>query len=74
MDNLLFPNFKADFRPADDDRYPWPHTFEGGDHFGRLGRVPDVNAEADDFRPQRQQRFNDIERPLIDIEFYQAGV
>ena len=47
--------------------------FECGDQFGRGRDVPDINAEADDFRVLGQQRFRNFDRRLMDVEFEQRG-
>ena len=73
LDDGLFFGFMADLRAAEDDFDVGPDTFDGGDDFGGRFNVPDVNAEADDFRIPREQDFGDIERTLVDVEFGEAG-
>ncbi len=65
--------FVADLRPAEDDREVRAEAFEGGDKLGCGRDVPDVNAEADDLRVPRQERFGDVDGSLVDIEFDNGG-
>ena len=71
-DGLVF-GFVADLRSAEDDFDVRPDAFDGGDDLGGGFDVPDVDAEADDFRIARQQDFRDVERTLIDVELGEAG-
>ena len=64
----------AHFRPAQNDGDVRPHAFEGRDDFGRGRDVPDVNAQPDDLRIPRQQRFRDVHRPLVDVELHDGSV
>ena len=73
LDDLLLLRFVADFRSAEDDFDFRPDAFDGGDDFGRLLDVPDINAEADDFRVLREEDFRDVERALVDVEFGETG-
>ena len=73
LDNFLVFRFVADLRPAEDDFDFRPDAFDGGDDFGGRFNVPDVNAEADDFRMEREQALRDVERALVDVEFGEAG-
>ena len=69
-DGLIF-SFITDFRAAEDDYDFRPQPFDGGDDFRGRRDVPDINAEADDFRLVRQNHFRDVERALVDVEFHE---
>jgi hypothetical protein len=45
-----------------------------GDHFGGGRHVPDINAQADDWRFLGQNGFNDFERALLKIELDNTGL
>ncbi len=63
--------FVTDLRSAENDLDVRSEPFDGGDNFRGRRDVPDVNAEADDFRLVRQQHLRDVERALVDVEFHQ---
>src|SRR5690606_12921701 len=47
----------------------WPHAFQVGDKPRGLVDVPDVDADADDLRLLGEDRFQDVDGPLADVEF-----
>ena len=57
LDDFLPFGFVADLRAAEDDFDFRADALDGGDDFGGLRDVPDINAEADDFRIPREQCF-----------------
>ena len=63
----------TDLRSAKDDFDLGPHPPDHGQHFRRGFHVPDIYAQADDFRVLRQQRLGDVQRPLVDVKFRQRG-
>jgi hypothetical protein len=73
LDDCLIVRFAAHLRPAEDDFNFRPDVLDGGDDFRRQIDVPDVNAEADDFRIVREQNLRDVERTLVDVKFGEAG-
>ncbi len=73
LDNGLSFRFVADFRAAENNFDFRTDALDGGDDFGGLFDVPDINAEADDFRFAREQHFGDVERTLVDVEFDETG-
>src|ERR1017187_1970209 len=70
-DGLVF-GFITDLRSAKNDFDVRPDAFDGGYNFDRGRDVPDVNAEADEFRIAREEDFRDVERTLIDVELHEA--
>ena len=60
----------ADLGSTENDREVRAHAFDGGDDFGGLGDVPDVNAEPKNLRPACEQGFSDVERTLVDVELH----
>lgn len=71
--DLLSLALVADFGAAENDGQPRPEPFQEGDQVGGQGGVPDVDAQAEDARLQREQRPGDLERPLADCEFRQRA-
>jgi hypothetical protein len=67
-DDLLLVAFVADFRSADDDDQLRPQPFQIRDQLQRLGYVPDVHADADDLRLMAENRFDDVDGALVDVE------
>ncbi len=72
LHNWLLLDFITHLRSAENDRDVRTQPFERGHHTRRRRDIPDVDAEADDFWIPRQQRFRDVERPLVDVKFRQA--
>src|ERR1039458_127975 len=67
-DDFLLVAFVADLRAAEDDDQFRPQPLQVRHHLQRLGCVPDVHPNADDLRLIAENRLNDIDRPLIDVE------
>lgn len=63
----------TDFRPAQHDDRLRSDLFYQGDDLADLFHVPDVNAKTDDGRLMPQDLLDDIERALVDGEFFDAG-
>src|ERR1700734_584979 len=72
LDDLLRFGLIADFGAAEDDYYVRTDTLDSGDDVGGFGNVPDINAQADDLRILGEQDFRDVDRTLVDVEFYDA--
>ena len=70
----MFRRLEADFRPAQHDRDLRPHPFEGGDHFGCLRHVPDINSQPDDLRVIGKNGLHHVERALLDVKLGDAGL
>ena len=48
-------------------------ALEHGDDLGRGRHVPDVDAQPDDLGIPGEERFGDIYRALVDVEFQEGG-
>ena len=69
----MLVDLMTDFGAAEDDGDVGVESFENGNEFSGLFDVPDVDAEADDFRFVGKDFLGDIERALVDIEFEETG-
>ena len=71
-DGLVF-GFVADLGSTEDDFEVRAEAFQCGNDFEGWIGIPDINAEADDFRVLGEKDFGDVERALIDIELDESG-
>ena len=70
----LFLSFVTNFGSAENNGYIRTEALEGGDEFGGLGNVPDINAEADDFWVLGEEDFGNVGGAMVDFKFEDAGV
>ena len=71
--DLLLVVFVADFRPAEHDDQLRREPLEQPDEFRRRRDIPDVDAQAENARSPRKNRFGNVDRPLRDVELGDLG-
>jgi hypothetical protein len=71
--NGLPVEFVADLRPAEDDHQLRPQPLEERHDLRGRSRIPNVNAQPHDPRPGVEDRLDDVERALVDVELAQHG-
>ncbi len=69
--DLLLARLIADLRPAQHHLDVGPQGFQQAHDLGGFHHVPDVNAQPNHGRIERQQVFDNLRRPLLDDEFAQ---
>jgi hypothetical protein len=67
-DDLLLLDFVTDFRPSEHDAHIRPQAFQKRDHLGRRRDIPNIDSESDHAWLARQNRLDDFERSLVDVE------
>src|SRR2546423_1553404 len=73
LGDFLLIGFIRNLRPAEDEGEVGAEASEIRSQAGGLFRVPDVNAQADDFRILSQERFEDVGGALVDVKFEEGG-
>ena len=71
--DLLLFGLITDFWPAQNDLDLRSDPLQNGNNFSRLGDIPNINAEPNDLRRHRQERFGDFDGSLVDVEFAKRG-
>ena len=63
----------ADFRPAQDNKNLRRGGLERRYDFRHLGRVPNIHAKTGNFGVLRQNRFDHVDRPLLEVKLKDFG-
>ena len=66
--DFLMIRLVAHLRSAEDDSDVRPHALQFADQLQRSDRVPDVDANADDPGFLREDAFQHVDRPLLEIK------